>query len=435
MITKNSVLTVVLAVVLVASMSLGAVGGVAAQGTPTNETETPTSTPTPTPTPGSDGESTPTPTPGGENTNETDTGTVPEAETPARLFPVRFDNSWQSVEERDTAVYATTGGSVMFESPDDIDHVTIREPGANARVVGGNVIIVEFDDDAAAVGNETLFTMDILYADGDTARAQIYASQTNVQAGANDLAEYRPVILSALDAAEKAGYERSPEGLQNYISRLQEIKQVFDNLFVEKAKEALALVVAALSNPIVVLSGMLFVLGLLTWLLRRFSESLRILSEDPGRVERMRREIKNSYQRDQRTAADTRLRDVPAVGRSGEIYWDDAFDCGTLVELGELARGELPVRVRDGEIDRVGGVEDISASDIDESWIERVTRPGRLPSSEVAVAQMRAALHQLITEHSLGHIYRDAYAETDRLLDELDETHSSPGREAAGGDD
>jgi len=274
---------------------------------------------------------------------------------------------------------------------------------------------------------------------------QMYASQTNVQAGANDLAEYRGHILSELDAAEQAGYERSAEGLSNYHDRLREIKQVFDSLFVEKAKQAIAWAMAGLMNPVVVLTALLVVLGGITWLLRRFSESLRILSEDPGRVDRMRREIQNSYQSDQRTAADTRLRDVPKIGRSGEIYWDDAFEVETLVELGELARGELPVRKRDGEIETVGGVAGVSASDIDESWLERVTRPGRLPSSEVAVAQMRAALHRLITEHGLGHIYRDAYAECDRLLDELDETHTMPTGEfsgtggsagaAAGGDD
>lgn len=388
---------------------------------------------------------------GGNETSAGDGSTDGQeaSDDPARLFPVHQSEDWLTIEERDRGVYGTTGPSAWFEAPEDVAHVTVREPGASARIVGDRLIHVEYDRDAAPPGGESLYHLEVIFESGDSGTVELYASETDVEVGGAEMDEYQGVVLQMLDEAEHQGFERSPEGLRNYHDNLLDIKQIYESLMVEHAKQAVAWVIAGATNPVVVLGFLLTILGVLTWLLRRFGESLSILSEDPGRVERMRREIKQQMLNDQKTAADTRLRDVDEIGRSGELYWEDAFGVSTLLEMGELARGELPVRRRDGDIERIGGVAGISAADVDQSWIERVTRPGRLPSEEVAVSHLRTALHTLITEHSMGHVYRDAYAECDRLLEDLDETQSVPrgdvdvdsgyddvrGGAAAGGDD
>lgn len=376
-----------------------------------------------------------------ETANETDGG-LDVDDQPARLFPVSQQEEWLTVEERERGEYNTTGTSVLFESPDPISNVNIRQPGASARVLGQNLILVEYESNAAATGESTLFNLDVVFEGGDSGTIDLYASQTAVSVGGSETQEYRGYILSALNDAEDAGYERSPQGLQNRYDGLLETEESYNNLLTEEAQQAVAWLIAGLTNTVVIGSGLLLLVLLFTYMLRRESETLRVLTEDPGRTARMRREVKQALLSDQRTAASTRLRDVESIGKSGEIYWQDAFDATTLLHLGELARGELPVQTKDGEILRIGGLEDITAANISDSWLEQVTRPGRLPTEAAAVSQIRAALHKLNKEHSNGHIYGDAEAECERILDELDRTQtttptttSTAGTAAAGGDD
>ncbi|ELZ14417.1 hypothetical protein C478_07327 [Natrinema thermotolerans DSM 11552] len=428
---------VFVAALLVLTAIAGGAGVAAAAPDNTTTTTPDENSTTTTPADGSDNE-TSTPATGNETnaTNVTDDGTV------IRLFPVSLGEDWLTVEQASETTYNTSGPFVVFETPDPVKHVSIRQPGASAEVVGDRSIRVEYQDDAAPPGKQSLYTMEIVLQNGKSGVVDLYAEKTSVTVSDGDMQQYRGIILRMLDDAESSGYERSPDGLQNRWDDLLNKEEVYESLFMEQAQRAVMWVVAGATNPVVIGGVLLFLITGSAWLLRKYGAMLRVLSEDPGRVRRMRREMNASYNEDQRTAADTKLREIDGIGLMGEVYWKDAYGVTTLVELAELFRGELPTQAQNGDIEKIGGTGGLEAATIEQSWLERVARPGRLPSVDIALSHGEKAMHRLMTEHGMGHIYRDTYDDIDRMLDELDESKQFGGLQgggaggaAVGGDD
>jgi hypothetical protein len=157
-----------------------------------------------------------------------------------------------------------------------------------------------------------------------------------------------------------------------------------------------------------------------TWLYRNHGRVLDIISSDPGKSQRRRERIELERQEQIATAADEHLSELPEIGTMGEVYWEDAYQVATVYELAELFRSGIPVK-DDGDIHHIGGVDDLSTSNIHSSWLEPVVRNGRLASMEVALSHGSAALHRMMSKYGMALEYRETYEQVRKLQSELDE--------------
>jgi hypothetical protein len=371
----------------------------------------------------------------------------PSAADTVRLLPVGFETDVQSTTVAEQgAVYNTSGPFAVFSSSERVDQVTIQQEGARASVLeGGHTIRVTYADEAAPVGKQSLYELQLWFEDGSQRTIELYAEKTSISVGAANMKKYRPAIQTILSDAEDAGYERTPDGLESHYKATREKAQLLDNLLTEQAARLFASLVSIVANPLGI-ALLLAVMALLAvYLLRQNKQVLEILTNSAGKSEQLRERLWIAYRDQQQTAADEHLRELDGVGEMGEIYWSDAFGVSTTAGLAELFREGVPVR-RDGETVKVGGVTHLDAETIESSWIEAVCRTERLPSPEVALSHGRMALQRMCSEFGEAHHYEDAYRRTSELIDELDESRdlsqyagsgaaSSSGAAAAGGDD
>lgn len=375
-----------------------------------------TSTPTPTPTPA----------PGETNSSTSSSGSStagPEAASTARILPVEFEADFlETSTHKQGEVYNTSGPFALFSVSQEVDQVAISQSGASATVLeGGNQVRVQYEPDAAPVGESSLYTLQIWFTDGSSRTIDLYASETSVSVGAAEMRKYRPLILDILEDAEQAGYERSPEGAESHYADVRETAQLLDSLFTRQAARLFASLLSIVMNPLGIALLLISAAFVALWQLRNNRQALDILSNDSGKAARLRERLWIQYKKQQQTAADESLSDLDGVGEMGEIYWNDAFGVSTTAGLAELFRTGLPVR-RDGEIKHVGGVDGLDPETIDSSWLEAVCRDHRLPSVEIALSHGRAALQRMISKYGMGHIYRDEYERVTELIDELDES-------------
>lgn len=418
----------------------GAVSGAHADAVAVQEnaTSTPTPTPVPTETPGA----------GDEGGKERPEG--PTAAETVRILPVQFEAEYLSVEVSDNGqVYNTSGPHALFQLSEPVEQAAIQEPGASVTVLdGGHVVKVEYEPDAAPVGEQSLFKLSLYFSDDSERTVELYAERTSVDVGGAQLKKYRPLIMTILADAEKAGYDRSAEGARSHYEDQKETAQLLDNLFAEQASRLFGSLLGIVMNPLGIAALLITASLIALWQLRRNKEALDLLTNDSGKASRLRERLWIAYHNAQQTAAEEPLRDLQGVGDMGEIYWRDAYGVDTTAGLAELFRQGLPVE-RNGEVEHVGGVENLDAQNIHASWIEAVCRDHRLPSPEIALAHGKTALHRMIAKYGQAHHYQDAYEAVRELIDELDETRDvqrhagtssasralEGGRGAAGGDD
>jgi len=418
---------VVLALVLVSTLLTPVLGAglvEAARGTPSetsglsgplalqataNNSSTPTPTPAPTSTPAANASS--------------DASGAPVAGETVRILPVQLEADFVSTTtEKQGEVYNTSGPFAFFSFSEPVDEAAIQQDGAKATVLEGRQIVrVEYEPDAAPVGKQSLYRLQLWYADGSQGALELYASETSVSVGAAEMEKYRPVLLPMLEDAEEAGYERSPEGLESHYSDLQETAQLLDSLFTEQAARLFASLFGIVTNPLGIAATLILAALIAFWQLRRNGQTLEILTNDSGKAARLRERLWIEYKNQQQTAADESLRELKGVGEMGEIYWNDAFGVDTTAGLAELFRQGIPVR-RNGEVQLVGGVDSLEAETIDSSWLEAVCREHRLPSPEIALSHGKAALHRMISTYGMAHHYQPAYERVRELIDELDES-------------
>lgn len=371
-----------------------------------------TETPTPTPTPADDDSG------GGEDRPD-----EPAAAETVRVLPVQFEAEYLEVTTHENGqVYNTSGPHALFQLSEPVDQAAIQEPGATATVLdGGHVVQVEYEPDAAPVGEQSMYRLSLYFDDDSTRTVTLYAERTSVDVGGAQMKKYRPLIMTILEDAENSGYDRGPEGAAAHYEEQKETAQLLDSLFTEQAARLFANVFGVLTNPLGIAAVLLVAAIIAAWQLRRNKEALDLLTNDSGKAARLREKLWIAYHNAQQTAAEEPLRELQGVGETGEIYWRDAFDVDTTAGLAELFRNGLPVE-RDGEVVHVGGVDAVDAEEIHGSWLEAVCREHRLPSPEIALAHGKAALHRMISTYGQAHIYQDAYERTRELIDELDET-------------
>lgn len=374
---------------------------------------TATATPTPTATP---------------TTNATAAGGTTSSGGPAtgstvRILPIQLEADFVGVTvHKQGQVYNTTGPFAFFSLSEPVDEAAVQQQGAQATVLeGGHVVRVQYAEDAAPVGKQSLYELELWFADGSTKTVDLYASKTSVSVGAAEMRKYRPVLLDMLADAEDNGYERSPEGLESHYTDIQETAQLLDSLLTEQAKRLFGSLLGIVMNPLGIAALLISAALLALWQLRRNGQALEILSDSRGKAAQMRERLWIQYKNQQQSAADEQLRELDGIGEMGEIYWSDAFGVSTTAGLAELFRTGLPVR-RDGETKHVGGVDDLDAESIDSSWIEAVCREHRLPSTEIALTHGKIALHRMISKYGMAHHYEAPYRRVRELIDELDES-------------
>ncbi|WP_227132345.1 hypothetical protein [Halorubellus salinus] len=379
--------------------------------------------------------------------NETSGGeSRPEIAETARILPVNLESDVQKTTVASQGeTFNTSGPFALFSVSEPVEQVAIQQDGAKASVLeGGQTVRVQYADDAAPVGKQSLYNLQIWFADDSSRSVELYAERTSISTGAASMKKYRPAIQDMLSDAEESGFERSPDGLENYYEATKEKAELLDHLLTKQAARLFASLVSIVANPL----GIALVLGIMAllavYLLRNNRQVLEILTNATGKSEQLRERLWIEYRKQQQSAADEKLRELDGVREMGEIYWSDAFEVDTTYGLAELFRDGVPVR-RDGEIVKVGGVENLEADTIESGWIEAVCRPERLSSPEIALSHGQKALHRMITKYGMAHHYEDAYRRCGELLDELDEsrdvsqyagtTTSNAGGAVAGGDD
>lgn len=381
--------------------------------TPT-PTATPTATATPTPTPVADGAD--------QNEAEEPQGPPSTGDT-VRILPVQLEADFVSTEvAKSGETYNTSGPFAFFSISEPVEQAAIQQPGAKATVLeGGRQVKVEYETDAAPVGEQSLYQLELFFSDGSARTVDLYAEKTSVDTGAAEMKKYRPLILDILNDAESNGYERSPQGAEQHYEDTKETAKLLENLLSEKAKRLFGSIVGIATNPLGIAAALLVAALLAWWQISRNGQVLDILSNDSGKSARLRERLWIQFKQDQQTAAEEPLRELRGIGEMGEIYWKDAYGVDTTAGLAELFRQGLPVR-RDGEVKHVGGVADLDVETIHSSWLEAVCRDHRLPSVEIGLSHGKTALRRMVSDYGMGHVYDDTYETVVELLDELDES-------------
>lgn len=381
--------------------------------------------------------------------NNTTVGSTgrPTSSDVVRILPVQLDSKIVSVEtDKQGARYNTSGPFAFFSISEPVEEAAIQQQGATATVLsGGNTVKIQYEDDAAPVGETSLYQLQVWFADGSSTTIELMASETSVTVSEGNLRKYRPELLDMLADAEAAGYERSPDGLEAYYTDTKETAELLDSLLAEQAKRLFGTLIGLLRNPLGAALSIAIVILVSLWILRKNKSILETISNDSGRAQRLRQQLALKLREDQQSAADHNLRDVDGISQLGEVYWQDAYDITTVAELAELFRGNYPVK-RDGEIVRIGGVSELTADNVDQSWLEPVCRTNRLAGPEIALSHGKRALEEACRRYHMDRHYRDSLEATRELLDDLDESNdynarfsSSTGgfgaNSPAGGDD
>ncbi len=339
------------------------------------------------------------------------------------MLPVQFEPEYLSVETaKQGERYNTSGPFAIFSFSEPVDQVAVRQPKATATVLeGGRQVRVSYDPDAAPVGSQSLYTLEVYFSDGSSKTLELYAERTSVDVGSAEMRKYRPLILDILDDAEDAGYDRDPEGAESHYTDVKETAQLLNSLFVEQAIRLMGSVFGILANPLGIASILAIAAIVTYWMLSRNRAMLELLTNDAGKSARKRQELWIKWKQAQQTAAEEPLSELKGVGEMGEVYWRDAFGVDTVAGLAELFRQGFPVR-RDGETKHVGGVSDLDVETIDASWLEAVCRDHRLPSVEIALSHGKLALRRMVAEYGMQHVYGETLQDVRELIDELDES-------------
>jgi len=410
------------------------VDGTAAPREATNGTTT-TPTTAPTPTNGNGSDSSPSGTDTGTDDNETEFDSPSQADS-VRITPVRSQEPYRSVTvAKKDSVFNTTGPAVLFSLSEPLEAARIGQAPAQASVLsGGRAVLVEYADDAAPAGRQSLYTVDLYFEDGSKKAVSLYARQTAVSVAAAELKEFEGALETLRDNAESEGYDSSdPEALVNYLDWVQQRADLVSGFLGPEAMELVATALMLFDNPLFWLV-IIAILGIAGYYLRaRFGDLLDIVENDPGRSTRKRQQLQQLYRDQQRAATEEDLENV--IGYEA-TYWADAFGVRDPAGLANLFHRGQHVRSEDGSIEPLhGGASDIDAQNPGQSWLEPVLRGDQLATPQQALGHAKDVLKHMETEYNMGHVYRETLDDVDHLLDELRQRNGRGAGPYAGGDD
>jgi len=350
-----------------------------------------------------------------------------------RVSPANPNEDYLSIETQSSdSVYNTSGPYATFSLSEPVDAARAEQSKANARVLGdGSVLRVEYEDDAGAGGNASLYTVELFFNDGSTRTIDLYATQTDVSVAGAQYAEYSDFIDYTTSQAESNGYDKSPEGARNYVEAQEEAAELFDSLFTEHVMMFLAIVMQAARNFVSWVLAIGFIAGLAIYFERKHGWILRLQQMAESRAELMREAVRQDYEERRNTAAKHPLEDVKEIGPNAARYWRE-LGVETVDDMIEVACKGIVALTEDGRIqynddDEVvyahHGVEDLK--DVDpltmeqlrsQTWLGPLILEGRLAPT-TALSNIEAALLVAEKEYNRGNEVRDAR----RTVSELNE--------------
>ncbi|WP_324662417.1 hypothetical protein [Haloarcula sediminis] len=369
---------------------------------------------------------------------EAETETDPTTASQVRITPVTFEQDFLDVTvNASDSSYQTSGPFAVFSLSERVEAARITQSPAQAEVLaGGRQVRVNYDEDAAPTGGESLYTLELFFADGSSRTIDLYAQKTGVSVAASDLEEYQPVINELIDLAEEHDYGSSPEELESYLEWVNDRADLIEGFLTQKALQLLATAYSAVTNWLFWIIALVGIGLIAKWIQRRYGGFLEALQNDVGRAERQRRELRLDYEESKQTADEVPLEDVPAVGANA-IYWRDGHGVRSAGQLARLAAHGAHRQTEDGLEKVHDGAADLDVDNLGDSWLEPVTREDRIPTAKQALGEIKATLEFMETEHNLGHLYRDARDDIARLIEQLNEDEKmlyGPGNHH-GGDD
>jgi len=366
------------------------------------------------------------------STNATsNNSTAPTMASQVRISPVDFEASYLQIRaSQPDAAYNTSGEFAMFSLSESVDAARIAQTPATAQVLqGGHAVKVIYKPDAAPPDSESLYELELFFSDGSRKTVDLYASNTEQSVAAASLQDWQPVIDDAQEFASDHGYETSPEAVGEYLSWVNERADLVEGWLSDKAIRAVFWVVQGISNPLVILLGLMALGGWMLHRQRQHGDVIETLQRLAGRYQQKMDRLQNDYQKAKRTADDDRLDEVPQIGANADFY-EDALGTKSPSQLARVAASGAVCR-RDGDLEELHqGVEDLDPDDLRDSWLEPVLRHG--VREKEALNHLLAAVRWMETEYQLGHLFRDTREQLEELLDELQEQES---RGFAPGDD
>lgn len=372
---------------------------------------------------------------GTESTSGESENAPPPTASQVRINPVSLDADYQTVTvAEEDATFNTTGEFVLFTTSERVDAARIVQSKAQARVLdGGQTVKVEYDDDAAPPGEQSLYTLQLFFADNSTKEVTLYAQDTKQSVAAASLEEWRGVINLAQDLAEAAGYDTDPEAVEEYLLWVDDRADLVDGFLTELAARTIGWLMAGVMNPLNIII-MLTLAAVAMWRRRsKHGELADALSSMAGRYTQKLDRLEIDRHRAKRTADDEHLSEVPAIGNYAD-YYEDAFGVKSPAQLAHLvATGEARY-TQDGLEQIHNGVDDLDVEDLHGTWLEPALR--HIPREKQVLNHLLETVKWMETEHQLGSLYRDTRNELETMLDDLERQEMQlSGTLPAAGDD
>lgn len=366
-------------------------------------------------------------------TDDSDSGMPAQGEI-VRVTPDNPDADHLDIETRSSdEEYYTSGPHATFTLSEPVSAARVEQPNADVTVLGdGTTIRVEYDEGAAGSEN-SLYTVELFFEDGSSHSIDLLAQNTDVSLEAAHYSEYSGVISYLESAAENAGYEPNPDGVQTYIEEIEELAEWFDHLFTEHILMFLSLLIAASQNFVTWVVLLSIIAGLAIFFEKKHGWILRLQQYVESRHEMMREAIRQDYENRRNSAAKHALEDVDEIGPNAARYWREA-DIETVDDMVEVACKGIVKTDRNGRIvynddDEMvfahHGVDDIEAVDPltleqlrEQTWLSPLILEGRLAPT-TALSNIESALMVAEKEYNRGNEVRDARRTVSELIARL----------------
>lgn len=359
---------------------------------------------------------------------------APTSAEQVRINPVELDLEYQSVTvAEEDSTFNTTGEFALFSFTEPVDAVRISQSKAEARVLeGGQAVRVSYEPDAAPPDEQSLYTLEVFFADGSEKDVTLYASETDQSVEAAALKEWEGTIETLKDKAEENGYNRDPEGGEEYINWVDDRAQLVDGFLTGLAAQTIGWLIAGAMNPLNVIIG-LSLAALAMWRRRsKHGDLVDALSTMAGRYEQELTKLRNNREKAKRTADDANLSEVPAVGSCAD-YYEDAFGVKSPAQLADLVAGGEARATNDGLEYVHHGVDDLNTEDLHDTWLEPVLR--HIPNERRVLNHLLQTVKYMETEYQLGANYRETRNELEVMLDDIERKQTRLNGTPAAGDD
>ena len=362
----------------------------------------------------------------------------PSLASQVRINPDLPNENYVSAEvRRSDSAFNTTGAFTILSLSEPVEGVRIQQPKASARVLGGGQVIrVDYADDAAPRDQQSLYSLELFFTDGSKKVVELYATQTALSASTAIDPAWSKTINYIEENAESEGFDANPSGALEYVKYKEDRAQILENLWSDTAAEYVALKIAQSLNPfewaevIVILILISVFVGYKNgWILRmqQISDPISVLQREASR---------QHYEEQKRAAAKHPLSEVDGIGTNAARYWRDPKIGGgveTVDDMVEIAakgahlvddNGHIVMDEDGNEVYAHRGVDDLRVDPLTEkalrekTWLRPMILEGRL-NPATALANMEAALRVAEREYGRGNEVRETRQQVEELLRRL----------------